>query len=337
MIIVLRKGATQKDLQGVVEEIERAGLKAHISKGTERTLIGAVGDERVLSAEHLQTLPGVEKVLPILKPFKLASKEFHPEPTIVEVNGVKIGGNKLTIIAGPCAIENEDLLMRSAKYVKDAGADVFRGSAYKPRTSPYDFQGLGEPGLKLLKKVREKFGMPVETEVMDTRHVELVAKYVDIVRVGARNMQNFELLKEVGKIDKPVILKNGLSSTIKEFLMAAEYIMSEGNHNVILCYRGIRTFETDTRFTLDLGAIPVLKANTHLPVLVDPSHAMGKKDFVPAMSKAAIAAGADGLLIEVHCDPSQAKCDAAQQIVGAEFGKLMGDLRKVAEAVGRKI
>ena len=337
MIIVLKKGATEKEKTAVVRYIEEHGLRAHISVGTERTVIGAIGDERLLEKEQLELLPGVEKVMPVLKPYKLVSREFHPENTIVKVDGVEIGGNEFVVMAGPCAVESEELLLATAYAVKAAGAKVLRGSAYKPRSSPYAFQGLGEEGLKLLKKAKKETGLVVETEVMDVRNVELVAKYVDIVRIGARNMQNFDLLKEVGRINKPVILKRGLSATIEEFLLAAEYIMSEGNHNVILCERGIRTFETATRNTLDLSAVPVIKQLSHLPIIVDPSHAAGKRELVGPLSKAAVAVGADGLIIEVHCNPEKALCDGKQSLTPEGFAELMKELRKIAAAVGRKM
>jgi len=336
MIIVL-KNADDKAIEEVSKLIEEKGLKPHISKGTERAIVGAIGDERKLDIDRIKAFSCVEKVVPILAPYKLASREFHPENTIVKVNGVEIGSEKLVIMAGPCAIESEEVMLETAHAVKEAGASILRGSAFKPRTSPYDFQGMGEDGLKILKKAKEETGLPVETEVMDTRDVALVAKYVDILRIGARNMQNFDLLKEVGKTNKPVILKNALSSTMKEFLMAAEYIMSEGNNDVILCNRGIRTHESELRFPILSGMTHLLKQKTHLPVIVDPSHSAGSKSLVAPVSKAAIAEGADGIIVEVHSCPETAKCDAAQQLKPAEFSSLMADLKKVAEAVGRKV
>ena len=337
MIIVLGKGADDKAIELISAEIEKCGLKVFISKGEEKTIIGAIGDERKLNVDHLKALPHVETVVPITAPYKLASREFHPENTVVKVNGVEIGSEKLVVMAGPCAIESEEQMLETAHAVKDAGASILRGSAFKPRTSPYDFQGLEEDGLKILKKAKEETGLPIETEVMDTRDVGLVAKYVDILRVGARNMQNFDLLKEVGKVNKPVILKNGIASTMKEFLMAAEYIMSEGNENVILCNRGIRSYESELRFPIMAGMTNLLKQKTHLPVIIDPSHSTGNKSLVAPVSKAAIAEGADGIIVEVHNCPKDAKCDAAQQLTPPEFKDLMGDLRKVAEAVGRKV
>lgn len=337
LIIVVKGNATERQVEAIIKHIEDNGLKADVSKGTERTVIGAIGDERKLVKEQLQALPGVEQVLPILKPYKLASRELHPHDTVIKVRDVAIGGKDIVIMAGPCSVESEGQLMTTAKAVKASGAKILRASAFKPRTSPYDFQGMEEEGLKIIKKVGEKVGIVTETEVMDIRDVEVVAKHVDIVRIGARNMQNFDLLKEVGKINKPVILKNGISSTIKEFLMAAEYIMSEGNKNVILCLRGVRTFEPEIRFPLDVSYIPLIKESCHLPVIVDPSHWTGKTSLVPAASKASIAAGADGLIIEVHPNPKKAVSDAGQQLTPAQFAKLMPELRKVAEAVGRKI
>ncbi len=337
MIIVLGKKADDKAIEELTEEIENKGLKVFISRGEQKIIVGAMGDERLLNIDHLKALPFVEKVMPITALYKLASREFHPEDTIIKVNGCEIGGDNLTIIAGPCAIESEKQMLETAHAVKDAGASILRGSAFKPRTSPYDFQGLAEEGLKILKKAKEETGLPIETEVMDTRHVELVAKYVDILRVGARNMQNFDLLKEVGRTNKPVILKNGVASTMKEFLMAAEYIMSEGNENVILCNRGIRCYEPELRFPILSGLTNLIKQKTHLPVIVDPSHSTGNKSLVVPVSKAAIAEGADGIIVEVHNCPEEAKCDAAQQLTPPEFREMMVELRKIGEAVGKKL
>ncbi|MFH1586487.1 MAG: 3-deoxy-7-phosphoheptulonate synthase [Candidatus Diapherotrites archaeon] len=337
MIIVMGKEAGSNDVKSVIDKIKSAGLKAFISEGEYVTIIGVVGDVTKLKKGEFERMDGVDRIVAVMKPYKQASRDFHPKNSVIEVDGVKIGGEKIVIAAGPCAIESEEFLFSIAESVKKSGAEIFRASAYKPRTSPYDFQGMGEKGLKMLKKVKEETGLVVETEVMDTRNVELVAKYVDILRIGARNMQNFDLLKEVGKINKPVILKNGISATISEFLMAAEYIMSEGNKKVILCYRGIRTHETAVRNSMDILAIPVLKANTHLPVIVDPSHAAGNFRFIEATSKAAIAAGADGLLIEVHCNPEKAMCDGKQSLTTEKFDSLMKNLKAVAVAVDRKM
>jgi 3-deoxy-7-phosphoheptulonate synthase len=337
MIVVLKKDVKDKEKQAVIAYIEAKGLRAHVSVGTERTVIGAIGDERVLEKESLEILPGVEKVMPILKPYKLVSKEFKPEYTKIKIKDVEIGGKKIVVMAGPCALESEEQLYETAKAVKKAGAEVLRASVYKPRTSPYSFQGYGDKGLKILRNVADELGLLVETEVMDIRKLEMVAKYVDIVRVGARNMQNFDLLKEVGRIKNPVTLKRGIAATLEEFLMAAEYIMSEGNHNVIFCERGIRTYETATRNTLDISAVPIIKNTSHLPVIVDPSHAGGKRELVAPLSKASIAAGADGLIIEVHSHPEKALSDGKQSLLPEQFGQLMKELKPVAEAVGRKL
>jgi len=335
MIIVIKKDATQKEIDHVIEKIKAAGLAVHISKGKERTIIGAIGDETVLSSIPLEVLPGVEKVMPILKPYKLVSREFKPEGTVIEVEGRKIGGRQIQVIAGPCSIETLELLMDCALLVKEGGANFLRGGAFKPRSSPYAFQGLGKEGLKYLSEAKKKTGMPVVTELMDPRDIGIVYEHADVIQIGARNMQNFRLLTEVGKVDKPVLLKRGLSATIKEFLMSAEYIAAEGNHKIILCERGIRTFETAVRNTLDLSAVPVLKEETHLPVIVDPSHAVGRWDLVAPLAKAAIAVGADGLMIEVNADPENALCDGAQSLKPDKFAVLMKELKKVAEAVGR--
>jgi 3-deoxy-7-phosphoheptulonate synthase len=291
----------------------------------------------VLQTLPLEAIPGVEKVLPVLKPYKLASREFRNENTIIKIGTAEIGGRKVVVMAGPCAVENKTLLIETAKEVKAAGASFIRGGAFKPRTSPYSFQGLGEEGLTYLAEARERTGLPVVTEVMDPRDMDAIVKYADIIQIGARNMQNFRLLKEVGAYHKPVVLKRGISATIKEWLMSAEYIMAGGNHNVILCERGIRTYETATRNTLDLSAVPVLKQLTHLPVIVDPSHAVGKWDLVAPMAKAAVAAGADGLIIEVHPNPEEALSDGEQSLKPKMFKQLMDELKPIAQAVGREI
>ena len=335
MIIVLRPDATKEQIDHIIEKIKSLGLKLHTSKGTERTILGVIGDESVLEGQPLEVLPGVERVMPILKPYKLVSREFRKENTIIDIDGIKIGGKEIQIIAGPCSIETQELLFDAAKKVKKAGARFLRGGAFKPRTSPYTFQGLGEEGLRYLTEARKKTGMPVVTEIMDPRDIDIIYQNTDIIQIGARNMQNFRLLTEVGKTDKPILLKRGLSATIKEFLMSAEYIAAEGNHRIILCERGIRTFETAVRNTLDLSAVPVLKEETHLPVIVDPSHAVGRWDMVAPLAKAAIAVGADGLMIEVHADPENALCDGAQSLRPDKFASLMKELKKVAEAIGR--
>jgi 3-deoxy-7-phosphoheptulonate synthase len=337
MIIVLRPDATEEHLDHIVKKLKDLGLQAHISKGTERTIVGAIGDEAVLRTIPLEAFPGVENVLPILKPFKLASRDFRKENTVVRVGNAEIGGKRIAVMAGPCAVENKTLMMEIAKGVKAAGANLLRGGAFKPRTSPYAFQGLEEEGLKYLAEARKLTGLPIVTEVMDPRDIQLIAEYADVLQIGARNMQNFRLLKDVGLCKKPVLLKRGISATIKEWLMSAEYIMAGGNHNVILCERGIRTYETATRNTLDLSAVPVLKQMTHLPVVVDPSHAVGKWDLVAPMAKAAVAVGADGLLIEVHANPEEAMCDGEQSLKPTVFGALMDELKPIAKAVGREI
>ena len=335
MIIVMKPRATEKSIEHVVKKIEKAGMRSHVSKGTERTIIGAIGDERLLQQQQLRSTEGVEKVMSVLKPYRLASREFHPENTIIDVGGVKIGGKKLVVMAGPCSVENRKQIITTAKLVKKTGVEILRGGAFKPRTSPYDFQGLGEDGLKLLAEARKLTGLKIVTEVMETEDVALVARYADILQIGARNMQNFKLLKAVGKIDKPILLKRGMSATLKEFLMSAEYIMSEGNHKVILCERGIRTFVEYTRNTLDLNIVPAIKKLSHLPVIVDPSHGTGEYEFVIPMSKAAIACGADGLMIEVHPNPEEAASDGDQSLIPKRFENLMREIKPIAKAVKR--
>jgi len=337
MIIVLKPQATEAEIAQIIKTIESFGLAAHISKGTERTIIGAIGDERVLQERPLEAFPFVEKVLPILKPYKLASREFKPEGSVVEVDGVIVGGQRVVVMAGPCAVEGREMLLETARFVKAAGGHILRGGAYKPRTSPYAFQGLGEEGLKYLAEARQETGLPIVTELMDTREASVVYECADLVQIGARNMQNFKLLKEVGCRRKPVLLKRGMSSTVKELLLAAEYIMSEGNYDVILCERGIRTFEDATRNTLDLSAVPLIKRLSHLPVIVDPSHGTGKWDLVSPMALAAVAAGADGIMVEVHPRPEEALSDGPQALLPSTFAKLMDDLSRVARAVGRTL
>jgi 3-deoxy-7-phosphoheptulonate synthase len=337
MIIVMKPDHQPEDLHRLINRLEDLGLKTHLSKGEHRTLVGAIGDEGLLQEVPLESLPGVEKVMPILKPYKLVSREFKREDTVIDVQGRQIGGKEIQMMAGPCAVESREVLEEIARALVPYGVKFLRGGAFKPRTSPYSFQGLGEKALKFLAAVREQTGMLVVTELMDPRDAVLVAKYADIIQIGTRNMQNFRLLTEVGNIDKPVILKRGMSATIKELLMSAEYIMSEGNHRVILCERGIRTFETETRNTLDISAIPLLKQLTHLPVIVDPSHAVGRADLVAPVSRAAIAAGADGLVVEVHVRPEEAWSDGPQSLRPQVFGQMMTGLQKVAEAVGRTL
>jgi 3-deoxy-7-phosphoheptulonate synthase len=338
MIIVLRPDATEEQIEHIIEKVQKLGLKPHVSKGTERTIIGVIGPEDVLAVTPLEVFPGVEKVMPVLSPYKLVSREFKPQDSVIDLGrGIKIGSERIVVMAGPCAVEDIKTLQDTATLIKKAGATVLRGGAFKPRTSPYSFQGLGEEGLKYLNKVGNDLGLATVSEVMDPRDVELVARYVDILQIGARNMQNFNLLKEVGQTKKPVLLKRGLSSTIKELLMSAEYILSGGNFNVILCERGIRTFEDFTRSTLDISAVPVVKQLSHLPIIVDPSHAAGKWGLVPALSKAAVAGGADGLLIEVHSHPEDAMSDGAQSLIPSNFAQLMEDLKIIAKSIGREI
>jgi len=337
MIIVMKKDATLKQIGGVIKKIEELGLKPHMSEGAEKTIIGVVGDKRRITKETFVILPGVESTVPILKPFKLASREFKPDKTIVRFNGTEIGGEKIAVIAGPCAIETYDQVLQAAESAKRAGASILRGGAFKPRTSPYSFQGLGEEGLKILKSVGEKVGLSVITEVMTPELADLVADYADILQVGARNIQNFSLLEKMGSMSKPVLLKRGMMSTVEELLMSAEYIMASGNRNVILCERGIRTFEKYTRNTLDLSSVPVIQHMSHLPVVVDPSHATGERYLISPVSLGAVASGADGLMIEIHPDPDSALCDGYQSLPLPDFEAMMVKLKSVAEAVGRKI
>ncbi|MBU3912385.1 MAG: 3-deoxy-7-phosphoheptulonate synthase [Candidatus Omnitrophica bacterium] len=337
MIIVLRPDATKKQIDHIIEKVKKLGLKSMVSQGIERTIIGVIGEEDLLRVQPLEAYPGVEKVMSILKPYKLVSREFKKENSIVDTDGVKIGGKKIVVMAGPCSVENLEGLRKIGRAVKASGALILRGGAFKPRSSPYSFQGLGEEGLRYLNEVKKDTGLKIVTEVMDTRDVELVEKYADMLQVGARNMQNFNLLKEVGLSKKPVLLKRGISSTIKEFLMSAEYVLSNGNFNCVLCERGIRTFEDSTRFTLDLNAVPLIKSLSHLPVIVDPSHGTGKWDLVGAMSRAAIAAGADGLIVEVHPNPEDAYSDGAQSLLPEKFDAMMKELAPVAKAVGREL
>jgi 3-deoxy-7-phosphoheptulonate synthase len=336
MIIVLKPSAGQKELEHILERIEQLGLKAHLSRGEQRTIVGVIGDESKLQTEPLLAIPGVEQVLPILKPFKLASRELKREDTVVQVGRVRIGQGFLAMIAGPCAVESYELLDQIAERVKAAGANILRGGAFKPRTSPYSFQGLGEEGLKILRDVGHKHDLPTVTEVMDPRQVELVERYADMFQIGARNMQNFDLLREVGQARKPVLLKRGLSASVKELLMSAEYILSEGNPQVVLCERGVRSFEESTRNMLDLSAVPNVKGQSHLPIIVDPSHATGRPDLIPAMARAAVAAGADGVHIEVHACPEKALSDGPQALLPEQYASLMLDLRRLAEMMGKR-
>lgn len=338
MIIVFKKSASEQEINNLIKHVESLGLKAMVSRGTERTIVGVIGPEDIVRLHPLEIFPGVDKVMQVLAPYKLVSRDFRQDNTVVKVKaGVEIGSKKIIVIAGPCSIESRQQLLEVAIKVKKAGATILRGGAFKPRSSPYSFQGLGEEGLKILKDVASQVGIATVTEVMDTRDVERVARYADVLQVGARNMQNFNLLKEIGQTQKPVILKRGLSATIKELLMSAEYILSEGNFNVILCERGIRTFEDFTRNTLDLSAIVAVQELSHLPIVVDPSHATGKRSLVMPLSKAAVACGADGLLIEVHPNPQEALSDGPQQLLPEDFIGLMQELRKVAASINRTI
>ncbi|MBU4194050.1 MAG: 3-deoxy-7-phosphoheptulonate synthase [Actinobacteria bacterium] len=335
MIIVMSSGATGEQVESVIEKVHSFGLRTHPIYGVQKTVIGIIGDEKTRVVENMQGLPGVESIIPILQPYKFAGREAHPDPTVIDVGGVKIGGVDVAVIAGPCAVESEEQLMEIAPSVKKSGARVLRGGAYKPRTSPYSFQGLGEEALKLLARARDETGLPVITEVTDPRNVELVSTYADILQVGARNMQNFVLLTEVGKSGHPVMLKRGPSATVKDLLLAAEYMIIEGNSDVILCERGITTFETNTRNTLDLSAVPVIKQLSHLPVVVDPSHSTGRSFLVEPMSLAAVAAGADGIMVEVHPDPDSALCDGPQALTLQQFDSMMVKLRAIASIIGR--
>ncbi|MGB9780475.1 3-deoxy-7-phosphoheptulonate synthase [Caldanaerobacter sp.] len=337
MVIVMNIEATEKQISEITSLLSSLGLGYHISKGEEKIVIGVIGDKRKLDGKAIEMMEGVEKVIPIVDPYKLASRIFKPEPTIVKVGDIEIGGKNIVIMAGPCAVESREQLFESAMAVKRAGAHFLRGGAYKPRTSPYSFQGLEEEGLKMLSEARELTGLKIVTEVMDVHSVEKVAEYADVLQIGARNMQNFSLLKAVGRINKPVLLKRGLAATLEEWLSAAEYILNEGNKDVILCERGIRTFETYTRNTLDLSAVPSIKKLSHLPIIVDPSHGTGRWHLVPSMAKAAVAAGADGLIIEVHPDPKNALSDGPQSLTPDNFESLVKELKIIAEAVGREL
>jgi 3-deoxy-7-phosphoheptulonate synthase len=341
MVVIMRAGASTRDVADMISHIEGLDLRAHLSQGEERTIIGVVGDERPLEPDQFESLPGVERVLPILRPFKLASRDFRRENTLIRITvnhrAIEIGGRHVAMMAGPCSAESREQILESARIVKEAGASILRGGAFKPRSSPYSFQGHGEDALKWMAEARSVYGLAVVTEVMSPEQVPLVARYADILQIGARNMQNFALLHAAGDAMKPVLLKRGLSATMEELLMAAEYIMSHGNYNVMLCERGIRTFEKYTRNTLDINAVPVLQQLSHLPVVVDPSHGTGKTEYVSAVAKAAVAAGADGLIIEVHPNPAKAMSDGAQSMNAAQYGELFGQLKRVANAVDREL
>ena len=337
MMIVMRDGSSDAQVQAVIDKLHEVGAEAHLSRGEFKTIIGAIGDRERISLIPFEALPGVDSVVPIMKPYKLVSREFRQEYSVVKVGPTEFGGESFVVIAGPCAVESEEQMIATAKAARAAGAGMLRGGAFKPRTSPYSFQGMGEEGLKLLALAREETGLPVVTEVVDVRHVELVASYADMLQIGARNMQNFLLLAEVGMQEKPVMLKRGLSNTIEEMLMAAEYVVRGGNAGVILCERGIRTFETATRNTLDLSCIPLVKELSHLPIIVDPSHATGKHELIAPLSKGALAVGADGIMIEIHPDPRAALCDGPQSLPLEEYALLMDELRALAPALGRKM
>ncbi|MBR2520203.1 MAG: 3-deoxy-7-phosphoheptulonate synthase [Selenomonadaceae bacterium] len=337
MIVVMKPNSTEENLAAVVNKIEAAGLRTHLSKGEEVTIVGVIGDKKIIANLELQMLDGVDKTVRITEKYKLVSRDFHPEDTIVDAGGVKIGGNEVVVMAGPCAVESIEQLREAASAVKACGAKFLRGGAFKPRTSPYDFQGLGEEGLKLLRTVADEFDLRVVTEIVDKDDIEIFCKYADILQVGARNMQNFQMLKALGKCSKPVMLKRGLSATISEWLNAAEYIMSGGNEQVIFCERGIRTYETYTRNTLDLSAVAAVKELSHLPIVVDPSHGTGRWKMVAPMARAAIAAGADGLIIEVHPHPEKALSDGDQSLTPAAFRELMSNLGGIAQVMGRSL
>jgi 3-deoxy-7-phosphoheptulonate synthase len=337
VIIVLKSGVSEDQISHVVERVEALGMRAHLSRGTFRTIIGVIGDEHKISAEPLKAIPGVQDVIPVLPPYKLASREAHPQPSIVDVAGVKIGGGNLAMIAGPCAVEDEERMDSIARSVKEAGANIFRGGAYKPRTSPYAFQGSGEAGLKLLREVGDRYGMPVVTEVTDPRCVEVVDKYAHMIQIGARNMQNFVLLTEVGRTNKPVLLKRGMSATVNDLLMSAEYILSEGNSQVVLCERGVKGFDNICRNLYDVASVAVVKGLSHLPIIVDPSHATGRPDLIPPCALAGIAVGADGVHIEVHDCPEKAKSDGPQALLPRQYAELVQQIRKLAEVFGKTI
>ena len=337
MLIIMHADASEDQINSVVKRVEECGMKAHLSKGEERCIIGAIGDGRPVQKDQFLYLPGVDRIVPITRPYKLASREFQKEDTVFNLDGVTIGTSSIVLIAGPCSVESRSQMLETAFAVKEAGAHALRGGAYKPRTSPYSFQGMGEEGLEILAEARELTGMPIITEVMSPEQVNLVAKYADVLQIGARNMQNYALLHAAGESQQPVLIKRGMMATIEELLMAAEYVLSHDNRRVILCERGIRTFETATRNTTDINAIPVLKNATHLPVILDPSHSTGNWEYVTAIARAAIAAGADGLIVEVHPNPAEAKSDGGQSLKPERFAELVSQIRGIAEAVGRDL
>lgn len=333
----MKSGSTAEDIQRVIDKINEMGFQANLSKGVERTIVGVIGDDRYISKERLSLLPSVETVIPVLKPYKLASREYHPEDSVIDVDGLNIGGTAIVIMAGPCTVESEEQLLAAAEVVKKAGIKIIRGGAYKPRTSPYSFQGLGEDGLKILAKAKKETGLKIVTEVLDDSEVDLVASYADILQVGARNMQNTRLLKALGKIKKPILLKRSYSATLNEFLMSAEYILSSGNDQVILCERGIRTFVEYTRNTLDLNIVPTIKHISHLPIIVDPSHGTGRYDIILPMARASVAAGADGLLVEMHPKPETAKSDGEQSLKPSKLFQMVEEIKLIAKAINRTL
>lgn len=337
MMVIMLEGATQEQIAHVIQRVEEVGASAHVSTGERVTVIGVIGDREEVTALPLEALPGVDRVVAILKPYKLVSREFQQRDTVVNVRGVRIGGGHFALIAGPCSVETEEQVLAAARAVKAAGGHMMRGGAFKPRTSPYAFQGLGEDGLKMLAAARDETGLPIVTEVMDPRDLDLVCQYADVLQVGARNTQNFLLLAELGKLGRPVLLKRGPSTTIEELLMSAEYMVKEGNRNVILCERGIRTFEPATRNTLDVSAVPVIKLASHLPIVVDPSHSAGRLDLVPALSLAGVAAGADGVLVETHPSPEHALCDGPQSLPTAVFGEYAERVLELARFMGKTV
>jgi 3-deoxy-7-phosphoheptulonate synthase len=337
LLIVMGAGATPDQTEHVLARLQEAGVHARVTHGREATVIGAIGERELLATLPLEGYPGVEQVLPILKPYKLVAREVSPDPTVIDVDGHRLGQEYFGLIAGPCSVEYREQTLETARAVASAGGTMLRGGAFKPRTSPYTFQGLGDEGLAILREAGDETGLPVVTELMDPRHVEAVLDLADVIQIGARNSQNFLLLAEVGRADKPVLLKRGMSTSVEELLMAAEYVAKEGNERIILCERGIKTFETATRFTLDLGAVAVLKHETHLPVIVDPSHAAGRRDLVLPLARAAAAVGADGIIVETHPRPEEALSDAAQQIPTAEFAEFVGEVRRVVELLGKQI
>jgi 3-deoxy-7-phosphoheptulonate synthase len=337
MMIIMRSNATDEQIDDIVRIVETNGMRAHLSRGVERTVIGAIGDGRPVDKDQFMYLPGVDRIVPISRPFKLASREFSPQDSVFPIDGMSIGGSPIVIIAGPCAVESRQQLLETAHAVREAGAHALRGGAFKPRTSPYSFQGLGEDGLQILAEARQATGLPVVTEVMSPEQVSLVTQYADVLQIGARNMQNYSLLHMAGESQHPVLIKRGMSATMEELLMAAEYVLSHGNRRVILCERGIRTFESATRNTTDINAIPVLKSLTHLPVILDPSHSIGNWEYVTAIARAGVAAGADGLIVEVHPNPAEAYSDGGQSLKPERFASLVSQVQAIAQAIGRTV